>query len=239
MKTYTAKPKEVQQRWYHIDATGLILGRLASEVANLLRGKYKPQFTPHIDVGDFVIITNAGKVRVTGRKLKQKMYYRHSGYPGGLKEIPLWRMMERNPERVIRLAVKRMLPKNKLGQDIYRKLKVYADADHPHEAQRPITLKFEDLLENPSPFIVRPEVAAKVEVEEKRKTKPKPRVKAEPEAEEKPEGKTKPKVEDREKKPEAKRETKPRTADKEKKPGAKKKTKPRAEDKKKPKAEKK
>jgi len=239
LKTYTAKPKEVKQRWYHIDATGLILGRLACEVANLLRGKYKPQFTPHIDVGDFVVITNAERVRVTGRKLKQKMYYRHSGYPGGLKEIPLWRMLERNPERVIRLAVKRMLPKNKLGQDIYRKLKVYAGPDHPHEAQRPITLKFEDLLENPSPFIVRPEVAAKVEVEEKRKPEPKPRVKAEPEAEEKPKGKTKPKAEDREKKPEAKRETKPKTTDKEKKPGAKKKTKPRAEDKKKPKAEKK
>jgi large subunit ribosomal protein L13 len=181
LKTYTAKPAEINKLWYHIDATDLVLGRLASEIANLLRGKYKPHFTPHLDVGDFVIITNASRLRFTGRKLQRKIYYHHSGYIGHLKEIPLWRMMERSPERVLRLAVRRMLPKNKLGQDIYRKLKVYAGAEHPHEAQRPVTLKFDDLLAKPSPFMDRPELVARLEIPKK---EVKPRVKPERKVEE-------------------------------------------------------
>jgi large subunit ribosomal protein L13 len=182
LKTYTARPVEINKRWYHIDATDLVLGRLASEVANLLRGKYKPYFTPHLDVGDFVIITNASKLRVTGRKLQRKIYYHHSGYIGNLKEIPLWRMMEKSPEKVIRLAVRRMLPKNKLGQDIYRKLKVFAGPEHPHEAQRPITLNFDDLLGKASPFMDRPELVARQEIPQKEvKPRVKPERKVEPE----------------------------------------------------------
>lgn len=206
MKTYTAKPAEINQHWFHIDATDLVLGRLASEVANLLRGKYKPYFTPHLDVGDFVIITNASKLKVTGRKLQKKIYYHHSGYIGNLKEIPLWRMMEKSPEKVIRLAVRRMLPKNKLGHDIYRKLKVYAGPEHPHEAQRPVTLKFDDLLGKTSPFIDRPELVARLEIPQKEvKPKVKPERKVEPEVKAKTKEKPKAKAKVKKDKPKVKK----------------------------------
>lgn len=136
-KTYMAKPGEVQRKWYVVDATDKTLGRLATEIATVLRGKNKPEYTPHVDVGDFVIVINAEKVRVTGRKLDQKMYYRHSGYPGGLKAVTLRRQLETFPERVIESAVKGMLPRGPMGRHMYRKLKVYAGATHPHEAQQP------------------------------------------------------------------------------------------------------
>lgn len=192
MKTYTVRPAEINKHWYHIDATDLVLGRLASEVANLLRGKYKPYFTPHLDVGDFVIITNASRLKVTGRKLQKKIYYHHSGYIGNLKEVPLWRMLEKSPEKVIRLAVRRMLPKNKLGQDIYRKLKVYAGSEHPHEAQRPVTLSFDDLLGKTSPFIDHPELVARQEIPQKEvKPRVKPERKVEPEVKAKTKAKPK------------------------------------------------
>lgn len=136
-KTYMAKPGEVTREWYVVDASGKTLGRLATEIARILRGKHKPQYTPHVDVGDFVIVINAEKIAVTGRKLDQKRYYRHSGYPGGLHSITLRRMLEKHPERVIRLAVKGMLPKNRLGRRMLKKLKVYAGPEHPHQAQQP------------------------------------------------------------------------------------------------------
>jgi large subunit ribosomal protein L13 len=135
MKTYTLKAKETEVRWHLVDAEGRPLGRLASEVATLLRGKHRPTYTPHMDNGDFVVVVNASKVKVTGAKAQQKVYYRHSGYPGGLKEISLERMMERHPTRVIEHAVKGMLPHNRLGRRLMRHLKVYAGRDHPHEAQ--------------------------------------------------------------------------------------------------------
>ncbi len=135
MKTYTLKAKEIERRWHVLDAEGRPLGRLASEAAQLLRGKYRPTFTPHLDNGDFVIVVNAARVKVTGNKMQQKLYRRHSGYPGGLKEIPLPRMLERHPERVVQQAVKGMLPHNKLGRYILRHLKVYGGPEHPHEAQ--------------------------------------------------------------------------------------------------------
>jgi len=135
MKTYTLSAKEVETRWHVLDAEGRPLGRLASEVAQLLRGKYRPTFTPHLDNGDFVVIVNAAKIKVTGRKTEQKVYYRHSGYPGGLKETPLARMLETHPDRVIQQAVKGMLPHNKLGRQLLRHLKVYGGPDHPHQAQ--------------------------------------------------------------------------------------------------------
>lgn len=139
MSTYLqTKEKALQGRkWLVVDATDQALGRLASEVASLLRGKHKPDFTPHVDGGDFVIVINAEKIRVTGRKAEQKIYYRHSGYIGGLKEIPYERMLREHPERIIEQAVKRMLPKNRLGSGFYRKLKVYAGPQHPHQAQMP------------------------------------------------------------------------------------------------------
>lgn len=137
MKTYSAKAQEIEQKWYVVDAQGKTLGRLASQVASILRGKHKAIFTPHVDCGDFVIIINADKVWTTGRKLDQKMYYRHSGYPGGLKEITLRDQLQKFPERVIEAAVRGMLPKNKLGRQMYKKLKVYAGPSHPHEAQKP------------------------------------------------------------------------------------------------------
>lgn len=137
MKTYSAKAQEIEQKWYVVDAQGKTLGRLASQVASILRGKHKAIFTPHVDCGDFIIIINAEKVWTTGRKLDQKMYYRHSGYPGGLKEITLRDQLEKFPERVIEAAVRGMLPKNKLGRQMYKKLKVYAGPNHPHEAQKP------------------------------------------------------------------------------------------------------
>ena len=135
MKTYTLKAKEIEPTWHVVDAEGRILGRLASEVAQLLRGKHRPTFSPHLDNGDHVIIVNAGKVKVTGNKAQQKVYYRHSGYPGGLKETLLARMLETRPERVVQLAVKGMLPHNRLSRQILRHLKVYGGPEHPHEAQ--------------------------------------------------------------------------------------------------------
>jgi len=141
MKTYTAKPREIEQAWRLVDADGQILGRLATEIADTLRGKNKPAYTPHVDSGDFVIVVNAEKVRVTGKKLDQKIYYRHSGYPGGLRERTLAEQLARRPEEVIRRAVKGMLPKNKLAAAQLRKLKVYAGPEHPHAAQNPAPLK--------------------------------------------------------------------------------------------------
>jgi len=140
-KTLSAKPNEVERTWYVVDAEGKTLGRLSTEIARILRGKHKPSFTPHVDTGDYVIVINADKVRVTGKRLDQKMYYRHSGYMGGLKTVPLRRMLETHPERVIEHAVKGMLPKNRLGRQMYKKLKVYASPDHPHQAQQPQPLE--------------------------------------------------------------------------------------------------
>ena len=134
-KTYSLKAGDVQTRWHVLDAEERPLGRLASEVAVLLRGKYRPTYTPHMDNGDFVVVVNASKVKVTGAKMQQKLYRRHSGYPGGLKETPLPVMLERHPERVVQQAVKGMLPHNRLGRKILRHLKVYGGPDHPHEAQ--------------------------------------------------------------------------------------------------------
>jgi len=137
MKTYSPKAAEIERRWWVIDAEGQVLGRLASAIATRLRGKDKPIYAPHMDTGDFVIVVNAAKVRVTGRKLQQKLYYRHSGYPGGLKQITLEQQLKRHPERVIEHAVRGMLPKNALGHQLFRKLKVYAGPTHPHVAQQP------------------------------------------------------------------------------------------------------
>ena len=137
MKTYNAKPGEISRDWYLVDADGQTLGRLATEIADVLRGKRKPQYTPHVDTGDFIVVVNAEKVRVTGNKLDQKRYYRHSGYPGGLKSRLLREQLDRRPTEVIRTAVKGMLPKNKLAARQLTKLKVYAGPDHPHEAQAP------------------------------------------------------------------------------------------------------
>ena len=134
-KTYSLKPKEVVPRWHVLDAEGRPLGRLASEVAQLLRGKHRPTYTPHLDNGDVVVIVNASRVRVTGKKMEQKLYYRHSGYPGGLRETPLSVMLSKHPERVIQKAVKGMLPHNRLARQLLRHLKVYAGPEHPHEAQ--------------------------------------------------------------------------------------------------------
>jgi len=137
MKTYTPQEASIDRKWYLVDAQGLVLGRMASAVASILRGKNKPYFTPHLDTGDFVVIVNAEKVLLTGKKATQKAYFRHSGYPGGVKWTPLSKMMEKHPERMVWFAVKGMLPKNKLGRAQLKKLKVYAGATHPHEAQKP------------------------------------------------------------------------------------------------------
>lgn len=137
MKTYVVKASEIDRGWWLIDATDQPLGRLATRVATLLSGKHKPTWTPHLDTGDHVVVVNASRVRVTGNKLTQKRYYRHSNYPGGLREETLEDLLARKPERVIEVAVKGMLPSNKLGDAMYRKLKVYAGAEHPHQAQRP------------------------------------------------------------------------------------------------------
>jgi large subunit ribosomal protein L13 len=137
MKTWNAKPAEVERRWYVVDAEGETLGRLATRVANTLRGKGKPEYTPHVDTGDFVVVVNAEKVAVTGKKLEQKLYYRHSGYPGGLRSRTLAVQLERRPTEVLRKAVKGMLPRNRLGRAQLRKLKIYAGPEHPHEAQQP------------------------------------------------------------------------------------------------------
>lgn len=141
MKTFSAKPSDIERQWYIIDADGLVLGRLASIVATRLRGKHKPYYTPHMDCGDHVVVINAEKVRLTGNKLKQKTYYRHTGYPGGIKSITADKVLEsRYPERVIQKAVERMIPKGPLGRQVIGKLRVYAGSEHPHEAQQPQVL---------------------------------------------------------------------------------------------------
>ncbi len=142
MKTFMASPATIERKWYVVDATNMTLGRLASEVAKVLRGKNKPIFTPHMDTGDYVIIVNAEKVKVTGKKLDQKIYYHHSEYVGGMKETTLREMMAKKPERVVELAVKGMLPKGPLGRNMYRKLHVYAGPDHEQAAQKPEVLTF-------------------------------------------------------------------------------------------------
>lgn len=142
MQTYMANPDKIERKWYVVDAADCTLGRLASNVASVLRGKNKPQFTPHVDTGDYVIIINADKVKVTGKKLDQKIYYNHSGYVGGMRETTLREMMAKKPERVVELAVKGMLPKGPLGRTMYKKLFVYAGPEHKHAAQKPEALTF-------------------------------------------------------------------------------------------------
>ena len=142
MKTFSAKPHEVKRDWYVIDATDRVLGRLAAEVARRLRGKHKPEFTPHVDTGDYIVIVNAEKIRVTGRKPEQKIYYRHSQFPGALKSTTFSKLHAQFPKRAIEKAVKGMLPKGPLGSAMYRKLKVYAGPEHPHSPQQPQVLKF-------------------------------------------------------------------------------------------------
>ena len=142
MQTYMANPDKIERKWYGVDADGCTLGRLASGVASVLRGKNKPQFTPHVDTGDYVIIVNADKIKVTGKKLEQKIYYNHSDYVGGMRETTLKEMLAKKPERVIELAVKGMLPKGPLGRSMYTKLFVYAGPEHKHEAQKPEALTF-------------------------------------------------------------------------------------------------
>jgi large subunit ribosomal protein L13 len=141
MKTYNAKPGEIERRWYVVDAEGKNLGRLATQIADTLRGKTKPQYTPHVDTGDFVVVVNAEKIAVTGKKLDEKVYYRHSGYPGGLKQRTLREQLERRPTEVLRMAVKGMLPKNRLAARQLTKLKIYAGPEHPHESQAPEPLE--------------------------------------------------------------------------------------------------
>ena len=142
MKSFMASPSTIERKWYVVDATGHTLGRLASEIASILRGKNKPTYTPHIDTGDYVIVVNADKIQVTGKKLDQKVYYRHSGYVGGIKETTLKEMLNKHPERVIEFAVKGMLPKGPLGRQMFTKLHVYAGPDHEQAAQKPEVLKF-------------------------------------------------------------------------------------------------
>ncbi len=137
MKTYMAKPAEVERKWYVIDAEGQTLGRLASEVASILRGKHKAIYTPHVDTGDYVIVVNAEKIQLTGNKLNQKMYRHYSGYPGGLKEVTYGILLSKKPEKAIEAAIKGMLPHNRLGRAMYKKLKVYQGSEHPHQAQTP------------------------------------------------------------------------------------------------------
>ncbi len=141
MKTYQAKKEEVEHQWYLVDAEGKVLGRLATELAKILRGKNKPIYTPHVDTGDFVIVVNAGKVALTGKKMKDKIYYHHTGYPGGIREMSAEKLLAKKPTEMIRIAVKGMLPKNSLGRQMFQKLKVYAGAKHPHEAQKPVPLE--------------------------------------------------------------------------------------------------
>ncbi len=141
MRTFSAKKEEIDREWYVVDAQGQTLGRLASRIATILKGKHKPIYTPHLDCGDFVIVLNADKVRVTGRKMDQKFYYRYSGYPGGLSQISLRDQLARHPERVLQAAIRGMLPKNKLGRQMIKKLKVYAGDEHPHAAQQPKPLE--------------------------------------------------------------------------------------------------
>lgn len=144
MNTFSAKAHEVKRDWYVIDASDLVLGRLATEIARRLRGKHKAEYTPHVDTGDYIVVTNAEKVRVTGRKFENKKYYSHTGFPGGIKEISFDKLQQKSPTRIIEIAVKGMLPKNPLGRDMYRKLKVYVGSAHPHEAQQPKQLEIEE-----------------------------------------------------------------------------------------------
>jgi large subunit ribosomal protein L13 len=140
-KTFVTKQTDVQREWYVVDATGQTLGRLATRVAHILRGKHKPTYSPSADAGDFVVVVNADKIHVTGRKMEQKLYYRFTGYPGGLRSTPLRDLLQKHPERVIEHAVRGMLPKNRLGRRMFKKLKVYAGPDHPHTAQQPKPLE--------------------------------------------------------------------------------------------------
>ncbi len=142
MKTYSPTPEDVRQDWYVVDATDKVLGRLATEIANCLRGKNKPEYAHHMDMGDFVVVINADKIKVTGDKLNKKMYYKHTGFPGGIKSKSLGEMLEKKPELVITTAVKGMLPKNRLARKQIKKLKVYAGSEHPHASQQPKTLEF-------------------------------------------------------------------------------------------------
>jgi large subunit ribosomal protein L13 len=141
MKTYSAKTHEVKRDWYVVDASGKTLGRLATEIARRLRGKHKAEYTPHVDTGDYIVVTNAEKVSVTGRKMTDKMYYHHTGFPGGIKSISFEKLQQKFPARIIERAVKGMLPKNPLGREMYRKLKIYVGAEHPHAAQQPKQLE--------------------------------------------------------------------------------------------------
>ena len=141
MKTYSAKPKDISREWFVIDATDKVLGRLATECARRLRGKHKPEYTPHIDIGDHIVVVNAEKIRVTGTKMDDKIYHRHTGYPGGVRSIVLKDLLAKQPERVVEKAVKGMLPKNPLGRAMFKKLHVYAGATHKHEAQQPTPLE--------------------------------------------------------------------------------------------------
>jgi large subunit ribosomal protein L13 len=147
VRTFSPKPNDVERQWYVIDATDVVLGRLASHVATLLRGKHKPIFAPHVDTGDFVIVINADKVALTGNKLEQKKAYRHSGYPGGLRAVGYSELMEKRPDRAVEKAVKGMLPKNALGRRMAKKLKVYAGAEHPHQAQKPVPFEITQIAQ--------------------------------------------------------------------------------------------
>ena len=142
MKSYNAKASDIERKWYVVDAEGKTLGRLATEVATVLRGKHKPTYTPHMDCGDYVIVVNADKVEVTGKKRKEKIYKRHTGYPGGLREITFEKLIARKPEEIVRHAIKGMMPKGRLGRQMYKKLKVYAGPEHNHQAQKPEVLEF-------------------------------------------------------------------------------------------------
>ncbi len=141
MKTFSAKPEEVRRDWYVVDATNKTLGRLSTEIAKRLRGKHKPEYTPHVDTGDYIVVINADKIRVTGNKMKDKMYHHHTGYIGNLKTMSLKKLMSQSPERVLQYAVKGMLPRNRLGRKMFSKLRVFAGPDHKHEAQQPIPLE--------------------------------------------------------------------------------------------------
>lgn len=144
MKTFSAKAHEVKRDWYIVDASNKTLGRLAAKIAHRLRGKHKAEYTPHVDTGDYIVVTNVEAIKVTGRKFKNKIYYSHTGFPGGIKEISFDKLQAQHPERVLERAVKGMLPKNSLGREMYRKLKIYVGSEHPHAAQQPKTLIIEE-----------------------------------------------------------------------------------------------
>ena len=144
MKTFSTKAHEVKRDWYIIDASNKTLGRLAAKIAHRLRGKHKAEYTPHVDTGDYIVVTNVETIKVTGRKFKDKIYYNHTGFPGGIKEITFEKLQAKHPERVLERAVKGMLPKNSLGRDMFRKLKIYVGSEHPHEAQQPKQLDIEE-----------------------------------------------------------------------------------------------